>query len=228
MGFMSDGQPPCSAFRPSCRFRSPLRTVDASVTARHGHRSRHAEPLAGHRGLSASWAFISRRCWLTCMLLAVSFRWSGRRPGPAPIGYGADWQVELDRRGCIADGAWLCSRCNCARQLGRPLLTAIGASSPPALRSRGTWRLRTRLDNVQVKFGNPDGGQHRVHRVSLDPLPDGRYTCSGRDVTNEVRLRRRWTAASAASQCGTSRRPPPWHATATGCSPRLATTCARR
>ena len=50
-----------------------------------------------------------------------------------------------------------------------------------------------------MNIANEDG-QDRVHRLSIEPLPDGRYICVGRDVTNEVRLAAKLDAASAASQ----------------------------
>ena len=44
-----------------------------------------------------------------------------------------------------------------------------------------------RLDGVQVSFATEDG-QERFHRLSFNPLPDGSFTCMGRDVTAELRL----------------------------------------
>ncbi|HET6197069.1 MAG TPA: ATP-binding protein, partial [Acetobacteraceae bacterium] len=162
----------------------PLRTLDASVTALIDTGLAMRSHWLDIRGIGVLGVYLSA-VLLACMLFAVSFRWSGRRPGPAPVGFGVDWSAELDRRGRIADVQGYAPE-QLREALDRPLLAAIGASSPPALGE--ALQASTRLDNVLVTFGNPDGGQQRVHRVNLVPLPDGRYACSGRDVTNEVRL----------------------------------------
>ena len=59
--------------------------------------------------------------------------------------------------------------------------------------------MRSRRDNIEVKLASADG-QDRVHRMGIEPLADGTYTCTGRDVTNEARLTERLDAASAVSQ----------------------------
>ena len=38
-----------------------------------------------------------------------------------------------------------------------------------------------------MSFATEDG-QERFHRLSFNPLPDGSFTCTGRDVTAELRL----------------------------------------
>ena len=45
-----------------------------------------------------------------------------------------------------------------------------------------------------------DDGQERIHRLSIEPQPDGRFVCIGRDVTSEMRLSARLDAVTAASQ----------------------------
>ena len=66
--------------------------------------------------------------------------------------------------------------------LDRPLVAALG-DTPPTIGA--ALEARVRQDNVLVTFAGQDG-QARVHRLSVDPLPDGRTTCTGRDVTGDV------------------------------------------
>ena len=113
-----------------------------------------------------------------------------------PTGFGADWQVDLDKRGCVtAAHGYAPDRLR--EGIGQPLLTALGLASLASGR-RGTGSAIS-PDGTHVPIATDDG-QERIHRLSIEPLPDGRFTCLGRDVTNEIRLAARLDAAAAASQ----------------------------
>jgi two-component system, sensor histidine kinase and response regulator len=122
------------------------------------------------------------------MALAVSVRSKDERQSPAPIGFGADWQAELDRRGCIkAIHGFASDRLHDA--IGQPLLAGLGLVPSQEAGGRVAEALdaRSRQDNIQVTLSGEEGAD-RVHRLRIEPLPDGSYICAGRDVTSEVEL----------------------------------------
>jgi signal transduction histidine kinase/CheY-like chemotaxis protein len=174
---------------------APLRTVDATVTARMD-----ADVALKSHGLSTRAVGILGAyllaVWVTCMALAVSSRPRSEEPSPTPTGYGADWQVDLDRRGCVTRVHGYVP--DCLREgVGRPLLTVLGLAQPHEIAE--AMESRSRRDNIEVKLASADG-QDRMHRLGIEPLADGTYTCTGRDVTMEARLTERLDAASAAGQ----------------------------
>ncbi|HME27312.1 MAG TPA: ATP-binding protein [Acetobacteraceae bacterium] len=184
---------------PQLSASAPLRTVDATVMA-----SMDTDlALQGHgldtRAIGVLGAFLGA-VWLTCVVLAVSTRSSRARAGASPTGFGADWQVDLDRRGCIAAvHGYAPDRLHEA--IGRPLPVALGLAGSDATPHAIVEALdaRSRRDNIEVTIASGDG-QDRVHRLSIDPLPDGRYACAGRDVTSEIRLAAKLDAESSAAQ----------------------------
>jgi hypothetical protein len=137
--------------------------------------------------------------WVTCTTLAVFTRSNGGNGSLPPSGYGADWQADLDQRGCIAaTHGYPPDRLREAK--GQPLLSALDLE--PSVGSAriilGVLEARSCRDGLQVTFVTHDG-QEQVHRLSIEPRSAGGYSCFGRDVTNEIRLAAKLDAASAAS-----------------------------
>ena len=174
---------------------APLRTVDATVTAQMDTDIALRSHWLSKRAIGVLGAYLLA-VWVTCIALAVSRRSNSEQPADVPSGFGADWQVELDRRGCITAVHGYCPD-RLREGIGQPLLTALGLA--PSHKVAEALEARFRQDNIQVNIANEDG-QDRVHRLGIEPLPDGRYNCVGRDVTNEARLATKLDAASAASQ----------------------------
>jgi signal transduction histidine kinase/CheY-like chemotaxis protein len=178
---------------------APLRTVDATVTARidtdlalrsHGPGMRAIGTLGGYLGA----------VWITCLVLAVSARPSGERPVPAPAGFGADWQIDLDKRGCIAAAhGFAPDRLREAGGQGLPTALGLLPEDESARTIGEALEARVRLDAVQVSLATEDG-QQRFHRFSITPLPDGSFVCVGRDVTAELRLAATAEAEAVACQ----------------------------
>jgi signal transduction histidine kinase/CheY-like chemotaxis protein len=182
---------------PQLSVSAPLRSVDATVTAREDT----GVALNGHwldtRPIGVLGAYLSA-IWVTCVVLALSGRSNRQYPDPAPVGFGADWQVDLDRYGRVAAvHGHAPDRLRDA--IGQPLLSALGLdrsdSSSHAIIE--ALEARSRQDNIQVLIASGDG-QDRIHRLSFAPMPDGRTICAGRDVTNEVHLAAKLHAASDA------------------------------
>ncbi|HET7883884.1 MAG TPA: ATP-binding protein [Acetobacteraceae bacterium] len=174
---------------------SPLRTLDASVTAEMDTDVAMRSHWLDMRGIGILGVYLSA-VLLACTLLAASFRWGARRPGPAPAGFGADWSVELDRRGRIV-GVQGYAPEQVREAIDQPLVSAVGEASRPAIAE--ALEHAGRKDNLLVGFAGQDG-QERVHRLVLAPLPDGRTLGSGRDVTEEMRLQTMLEAATTVSR----------------------------
>jgi signal transduction histidine kinase/DNA-binding response OmpR family regulator len=137
---------------------------------------------------------------VTCIALAVFTRSNGGNGSLPPSGYGADWQADLDQRGCIAaTHGYPPDRLREAK--GQPLLAALDPehSAGSAHIILGALEACPRRDGLQVTFVTHDG-QERVHRLSVEQRSDRGYSCFGRDVTNEIRLAAKSDAASAASE----------------------------
>ena len=141
------------------------------------------------------------------MALAVSCRSSGERPAQLPTGFGADWQVDLD--GAAASAAVHGYAPDRLREaIGQPLLAALGlahrrrtlAASPRHwMRARG--RTTSRCDSPAKM------AQERVHRCSIDPLPDGtlrlcRPRCDDRGPSDCERLEAETAAGSGGAGGG--------------------------
>ena len=177
----------------------PLHMVDVAVIARMDTDRAVKSHWLGTRALGILGAYLLA-VWITCIALALSARSNGPRPVAAPSVFGADWQIELDRRGCVAAvHGYAPDRLR--ESIGQPLLSALGvASGDEAARSiTDTLDARARHDGIQVSISSADG-QERVHRLSIEPRPDGRFVCLGRDVTSEVRLSAKLDAAAAVSK----------------------------
>ena len=154
---------------------APLRTVDATVAARMDTDVALKSHWLSTRAIGILGAYLLA-VWVTCMALAVSSRPRSEAPGPAPTGYGADWQVDLDRRGCITDvHGYVPDRLREA--IGRPLLTALGLA-PAALRLPRRLEARSRRDNIQVTLSQrgwpgprAPAGHRAIGRWHATPVP---------------------------------------------------------
>jgi signal transduction histidine kinase/CheY-like chemotaxis protein len=180
---------------------APLRTVDVTVTASMDTDLALKSHWLGTRAIGILGAYLLA-VWVTCLALAVSARsTNGERASPTvPKGFGADWQIDLDKRGCVtAAHGYAPDRLR--EGVRQPLLTVLGlAASDEAARGIAeALEARSRHDGTHVPIATEDG-QERIHRISIEPLADGRFTCLGRDVTNEIRLAARLDVAATASQ----------------------------
>jgi signal transduction histidine kinase/CheY-like chemotaxis protein len=176
----------------------PLRALDVTVTARMNTDLALANHWPGSRAIGILGVYLFA-IWITCMALAVSARSTGALSSPAPARFGADWQVDLDRHGCVvASEGSVPDRLRDA--LGRPLLAALGLTEGqgPAVELAEALEARSRQDNIEVAIATTDGAI-RSYRLGIESLPDGRYVCVGRDVTNEIRLAAKLDAACSAS-----------------------------
>jgi signal transduction histidine kinase/CheY-like chemotaxis protein len=137
--------------------------------------------------------------WGFCLVLVFSFRAQrgGAAPAAAANGFGVDWQVELDQRGeIIAVHGYAPDVLREA--VGRKLLDVLAAAPGGEAARRLTEALeaQTAIDSMTLAAPAADG-QERMLRVRVDPLPDGRLLCGGRDVTSELRAEARAEAAAA-------------------------------
>ncbi len=178
---------------------APLRTVDLSVTARMDTDLALRNHWLGNRAIAILGAYLLA-VWLA-WLVSPMFTRRGRPEGkPTPTGFGADWQVELDRRGCIVTVQGFAP--DLLREApGQPLVAALGLARADENGRAiiGALEARSRQDGMAVTIASQDG-QQRLYRVSIEPLPDGTFTVLGRDVTHEMRLSSELAATSAASQ----------------------------
>ena len=177
----------------------PLRLVDVTVNARMQTDVAMKSHWLGTRALGILGAYLLA-VWITCIALAVSARSSSTPGEPVPTGFGADWQADLDKRGCVtATHGYAPDRLREAK--GYPLLAALGTAptDAAAVSIAEALNARSRRDGIQVVIASDDG-QERIHRLSIEPQPDGRFLCVGRDVTSEMRLSARLDAVTAASQ----------------------------
>ncbi len=177
----------------------PLRLVDVTVNARMQTDVAMKSHWLGTRALGILGAYLLA-VWITCIALAVSAR-SNSTPGePVLTGFGADWQADLDKRGCVtATHGYAPDRLREAK--GYTLLAALGTAQTDAAAVSIAEAVngRSRRDGIEVVIASDDG-QERIHRLSIEPQPDGRFVCVGRDVTSEMRLSARLDAVTAASQ----------------------------
>lgn len=178
---------------------APLRTVDVTVTASMDTALALRSHWLGTRAIGILGAYLLA-VWVTCLALAVSVSSNGERSVSAPTGFGADWQIDLDKRGCVA-ATYGYAPDRLREAGGQGLLAALGL--PPADEAARSiaeaLEARARLDAIQLPIATDDG-QERFHRLSIDPLPDGRFVCVGRDVTAEVRLAAKAEAEAASRQ----------------------------
>jgi signal transduction histidine kinase/CheY-like chemotaxis protein len=177
----------------------PLRLVDVTINARMQTDVAMKSHWLGTRALGILGAYLFA-VWITCIALAVSAR-SNSTPGePVPTGFGADWQADLDKRGCV-----IATHGNAPDRLregnGYPLLAALRTAQTDTVAVTIAEALngRSRRDGIEVVIASDDG-QERIHRLSIEPQPDGRFLCIGRDVTSEMRLSARLDSVTAASQ----------------------------
>jgi signal transduction histidine kinase/CheY-like chemotaxis protein len=182
---------------PQLSVTGPLRIADAVVTVRSDTDIVLQSHWVGARatGVIGIYLFV---VWLACMALAA--RATRAQAGDAVSGFGADWQVDLDKRGLIlATHGYAPDRLR--EMIGSPLIAALGLeSSDPASKIIGeALDARARQDNIQVSIVS-EGDQERIHQFSIEPSLDGKFQCLGRDVTREMRLIAESETAIAASQ----------------------------
>ena len=178
---------------------APLHSVDATVNASIGTDVALKTHWLGTRAVVMLGGYLLA-VWLSCIALAVSVRSKGEGSVPPPIGFGADWQVELDRRGCVRSiHGFAPDRLRDA--IGQPLLTALGLVPSQDAGQRVTEALDAHVcqDNIHVALSSEEGTD-RVHRLRIAPLPDGGYVCAGRDVTFEVDLAAKLQSATSACE----------------------------
>ena len=184
---------------PQLSVSQPLRMVDVAITAHMNTDRALKDHWLGTRALGILGIYLLA-VWITCIALAVSSKAASTQPtAPSPVGFGADWQADLDKRGCLAaTHGYAPDRLREA--LGQPLLTALGLASGegPGREIAELLDARCRQDGIQVAIATEDG-QERVHRLSIEPRSDGGFVCFGRDVTAEVRLTTKLDAATTAS-----------------------------
>jgi signal transduction histidine kinase/DNA-binding response OmpR family regulator len=177
----------------------PLHAVDANVMARMPTDLALRNDGLGSHAIALLGAYLVA-VWVICVALAVSRRGNDERLAAGPAGFGADWQAELDRHGCLAavDGF---APDTLRDALGQTLPVALGLSPlDDAVRAIAeSVTVRSRQDNLLVTMRSGDA-QERIHRLSLEPLADGRTRCTGRDVTAEMQLAAQLDVATAASE----------------------------
>ena len=178
---------------------APLRTVDATVVAGMDSDIALSSHWLGTRAIGILGAYLLA-VWVTCLALAVSVQPKEDQPIPTPAGFGADWQLELDKRGIVV-AAFGYTPDRLREANGMALLTALGLTGADDAGRGITEALeaRSRLDGIQVAIATEDG-QERFHRLSIEPEPDGHFVCTGRDVTTEVRALAKAEAATAACE----------------------------
>ncbi|MGA3399561.1 MAG: response regulator [Acetobacteraceae bacterium] len=118
--------------------------------------------------------------WLSCVLLVLAAR---RRPRTeaVPVGFGADWQCDLEAAGIVV--AQYGNPPEALRDsVGQPLLTALGPQreSGAAGEIAAALQQRTSLKDIQVRLDD------RVWRIALVPESSGGFVCTGRDMTGEA------------------------------------------
>ncbi len=176
---------------------APLHSVDATVSASIGTDVALKTHWLGTRAVAILGGYLLA-VWLSCIALAVSVRSKGDRSVPAPIGFGTDWQVELDRRGCITVVQGFAPD-QLRDALGQPLLTVLGLvpSQDAGQRVAEALDAHSCQDNIRVTLSTEEGAD-RVHRLRIEPLPNGGYVCAGRDVTLEVEQAAKLQSATSA------------------------------
>jgi len=118
--------------------------------------------------------------WLSCALVVVF----GRRKPKAeavPIGFGVDWQCDVEAGGTVV--AYRGSPPDTLRDsIGRPLLTMLCLSPESDAFGNVAAGLRQRhsVHDIQVLIDN------RTWRASLAPEDRGGFVCAGRDITAET------------------------------------------
>ncbi len=183
---------------PRLSVAAPLRMVDATVTAQMDTNVALKSHWLGSRAVGILGVYLFA-VWITCLTLAVSAKPRTGATEKVPTGFGSDWQVELDKRGCVVGVQGFAPDRLCEAN-GQPLGFALGLtpSDEAFIAIAEALESRTRRDAVQASITSDDG-QERVHRLSLEPLPDGKFVCSGRDATAEARLAAKLETTSAIS-----------------------------
>ncbi|HEY1932543.1 MAG TPA: ATP-binding protein [Acetobacteraceae bacterium] len=181
----------------------PLQYLDASiVTTVDDAEVLRGRPLLGYSVAALGGYLVA--VWLACLVLAGSAR-SGRRASagsPAGHGFGSDWQCEMDSHGAIVAVHGFAPPI-LQEHVGQRLPAGIGLAAGAAVTRQIDEALagRIRLDGCIVPLHH-DEAQERFHRLTIEPLENGRFLCSGRDVTAQYRAE---AAAEAAAQaCSTA------------------------
>jgi signal transduction histidine kinase/CheY-like chemotaxis protein len=178
---------------------APLHSVDATVSASIPTDVALKTHWLGARAVAILGGTLLV-VWLSCIALAVSVRSKGERSVALPIGFGADWQVELDRRGCVRT-VYGFAPDQLRDAIGQPLPTALGLVPSQDAGQRIAEALDAHLcqDDIQIALSS-ETGTDRVHRLRIEPVPDGGYVCAGRDVTVEVELAAKLQSVTSAGE----------------------------
>lgn len=176
----------------------PLQYLDASIvaTVRDGDVVR-GRPMLGYSVAALGGYLIA--VWLACLVLVGSPPRDANARSRAPAGhdFGSDWQCELDAHGTMTAVHGFAPT-GLHERLGRRLPAALGlaAGSPITRQIDEALSARTRLDGAVVPMSH-DETQQRFHRLTIEPLENGRFLCTGRDITSQFRAE---AAAEAAAQ----------------------------
>ena len=101
---------------------APLHTIAAAVAATLPTSIALPRQVLGAPIIVSGCALLS--AWLVCVLLVIAAR-KRRRIEPAPIGFGSDWQCDLEEAGIVV--AWFGRLPEALRDcIGQPLLTVLG------------------------------------------------------------------------------------------------------
>jgi signal transduction histidine kinase/DNA-binding response OmpR family regulator len=159
---------------------APLHTIAAAVAATLPTAIALPRQVLGAPIIVSGCALLA--AWLSCVLLVMA---AHRRPPVelAPVGFGSDWQCDLDAAGIVL--AQYGNAPDAVRDsVGQPLLTALG----PQRETGGAGELAAALqqratrNDIQVRMGD------RTYRLSLKPDEDDGFVCTGRDISVETSL----------------------------------------
>ncbi|MBU6498348.1 MAG: hypothetical protein KGQ40_07450, partial [Rhodospirillales bacterium] len=144
---------------------------------------------------------------LVCVLLLVLLldmvsRRHGRASRDAarqPHRFGVDWSFTTDMRGHLASVAGFAPEA-VRKGIGRPLAAVLASETPAtAIQSlESALGAKTVAEGIELRFGEAGRTDH-VQHVWLRPMPDGRWSGTGRNVTETAAARARADEADRAA-----------------------------